>query len=328
MKALSILFVPWLRCTGAVSLIDRSSLLAHDLDTVPAAASGKILPLDPSQALAELVHRAVTRAADILQDFETKMEEERKEVVSLKEYSQQVEKNYGVKGSLFGEVKGFMPVGQMDEGDKKMATKLLGLLKDEAFAKALKHGMTSAGKSLQTYFTRTQKAMADVRKRSANMTESQLAAQINSFFEMQQHVIGNIVDKVQDDLMKALLAAPDEYRYLAGFAGPLMKQFANTTNDRVALHVQRIIASNGTVFCDEVDDMLSKQVLPLMNDTVSAVPTLELHAKAIMPEVLPEVQRISKQVSEIFSSILTSLTKEGAKWSEQLCSLVVTVSEG
>uniref|UniRef100_A0A7S2EXY1 Uncharacterized protein n=1 Tax=Alexandrium andersonii TaxID=327968 RepID=A0A7S2EXY1_9DINO len=326
MKALTIFLLPWLQDLGARALDDGSALLHKDFHVHSPAASARLLPLTPSQAFAELWHRTALRADRHLQTFEVKMEAERKELQALKDYLEKVHSNFGKHSTIFAQLRGLLPGGTPDEEDRAMGAKFLGLLKDEAFSKELLRAFNSAGKSIASYVERTGRSVADLHLKSANSTEENLGVLIGKFFKVQQHIFRTMTEKMDNDLDKVLLVLPSNYSFLADAAGSLLKQLASSTHEHVAHQIKRMTDSNGTEFCGNYDTVLTTEVLPLMNDTLQAVSHLEAFAQSTVPEVMPVVQKLSKQAADISRGALAAVSKESQKWSDQLCSLILAAA--
>jgi len=333
MKALRIFLVPWLPTLGAavpgtdcagLDAFDGSVLLHRDLQLhAPAIAH---LPLTPSEAFSELAHRAVLRASEHTQTFETRMEAERKEIQALREYLEKVYQEFGKPGTFFGELHGLLPAGPAGDADRKMGERFLVLLRDDAFAKALHTGVQDVGRAVLSYSSRTEKRVQQLLLSSANTTEEQLPQLINSFFLAQQHIVSTLVEKMESSLQKVLFAIPEEHSYIQLAAGPLLKELVDRTSKRVAREVGQITGTNGTSFCAGADAELVEQVLPMMNATVRAMPALEAFAQSNMPDVAPAVKKVVKQLTEVSRPALASLQKQARGWTEQVCSLVAAAS--
>lgn len=333
MKALLIFLIPWLRCLRVtafellstdVDAFDGSVLLHRDMQ-LHSPAVGR-LPLSPSAAFSELAHRAVLRAGHHLQGFESKLEAERKEIEALRLYVEKVLNNFGKRDSIFGELRGLLPAGDLAEEDREMGVKFLALLRDEAFAKAMHAGVQEMGRALAAFSSRTEKRVSELVTASASSSEAELPQLINKFFGVQQHIASTLVEKMETGVQQVLFAVPEEYSFVATFAGSLIKQLVNATNERVAHDVELIAKTNGTRFCGELDLMLTDQVLPLANDTMHGVSLVETFAQSNIPDVVPVVQKMTKQVTGIAGSVLASLARDSRAWADQICSLIVAAS--
>jgi len=309
-------------CAG-LDAFDGSVLLHRDLQVLKASDD---LPLAPDAAFTALAVRAVQTAGQHLQTFESKLEGQRREFHALREYLQKVQSKFGQHGSLFSDMQGLVPTGALDEADKSTGKKLLGMLKDDAFSQALHRSVHELDHALDSYSQRTDKHLSSLLLTSANTSEAELPRLINKFFAAQQHVIATVVERVQAALEKALEALPSEYAYVPVVAGPLLKQLSNYTNEQVARSVQQVADSNGTTFCEGMDAMLIDQVIPMLNETMLAMPTVELFAQSSVPAAASVMEVFVKELEDVSKTQLTPLRSKVRGWVDQACALMLAAA--
>mmetsp|Transcript_7459 Transcript_7459/g.17677 ORF Transcript_7459/g.17677 Transcript_7459/m.17677 type:complete len:336 (+) Transcript_7459:108-1115(+) len=329
MKAFALKLWPWFAISfvSAANLdfdtFDGSAFIHRNMHVLTAASSSSP---NAASSLSQLAHRLVLKASDRLQNFETKLEAERKELQQLRDYVGKVRKTFGHRGTLFSKLHGLLPAGQSDEADRMIFVRLLGLLKHREFAKVFYTAISDIGRAVAAYTMRTDKRVDDLVLASANTTEQELPQLIKKFFLVQQHIVSGVINKMEYSFQRVLLSLPEDFNFLAGAAGPLLKQLGDTAEARVANETQRIVNSNGTQFCGVLDVMLIQQVLPMVNQTVNFMPMAEIFAEENAEEVSGEVKKIVAKLKDISGSLLTSLKKQANVWTEKVCGLIGVVA--
>mmetsp|Transcript_50374 Transcript_50374/g.146156 ORF Transcript_50374/g.146156 Transcript_50374/m.146156 type:complete len:352 (-) Transcript_50374:144-1199(-) len=314
----------------ASALVQREVQLLHsEAELGPRNSLGPRYRLGPRyhrahlspQLARTLLNTALSQVHMQMISHEDTLEEELDLGLRLRKYLSKLTSTLGRRGTLFAEVAGIFPTGQMDEADRGAAMLLLGLLRNKTFASALAGGLKAISGTVNAYRWRTEKRVASLVVASANATDQKLPQLVKDFFGNQHSMLRGFVKDVEKGLRSTLAALPSEYGPLTKIGGNMVSQLISHAQGVLANNTEAIVESQGGKFCDGLDVMMADELLPLANQSVAALSSVDAFAREALPEVANETAKIGKVVSSL-STGLTLLHDESTSWIERICGLV------
>mmetsp|Transcript_83466 Transcript_83466/g.260643 ORF Transcript_83466/g.260643 Transcript_83466/m.260643 type:complete len:337 (+) Transcript_83466:106-1116(+) len=277
------------------------------------------------QMMRTFVRSIISQLQKQLQDTEVELEHQRAAAVAVNQYVRKVRSTLGRRGTLFGEVAGLMPAGELDDIDRTVAVALLGLLREKNFTDALVTNLKGLANEITTYRWRAAKRVTDLVVESANATDSKLPSLLKSFFGNQHHLLSSFSKSLEKGMRMSLALLPSNYSFTGSIARSLVDELVDHMNGVLDNNTEISVRSNGGKFCGGIDIMLMEDLLPLANATVMSLHGADAFATANMPEVVPQVTEVLKALSSI-SSGLTKVRAEAGSWIEHVCGLVGAVA--
>jgi len=262
-----------------------------------------------------------------LQKYEASLEEQQEVLANIKYYMSKLEASFGKSGTMFSMLSGILPVGNLDEQDRKAATIMVSLLREPSIVDAIALALDDLNRAIKIYSQRTDRLVTDLVVQSTNVSEGDLPGLINKLFVVEQHVMTGLINRVTTKLAAVFYALPQNYSVVGGFARQTISRLVNYTISTLAEHVQLITDTNGTKFCSDFSPAFKEQALPVAAATLGALPGAERFAEVNTPDVLPEVRKLMKMLTGIATTLVASMEKESVAWMDKLCGIVSLSAE-
>merc|ERR1719433_782331 len=162
--------------------------------------------------------------------------------------------------------------------DLDVATKLLELFQQEDFTDVACSTVWDLSRALKILKQASEKHTSELVLASANAPENEMGTLIGKFFEAQGRTVVTVFDRVMDAVRKLMYAMPEEFAYVQLFMKPYLTNVSKQMRNGVQKYTQLIVDSNGTDYCDIWRERVIEGIIPLVNQTVSVVPELEIFA--------------------------------------------------
>jgi len=314
-----------LAAADASALVQREARLQRSAgDLSPQVWRFKRMRLTPRLART-ILRTAVSQVQAQLQEHEETLDGQLSAARAVNQYVHKVKSVLGRRGTLFGEVAGLMPKGQLDEADRAVAMALLGLFRNETFSSAVINGIKGLSEQVTQYRWRNTKHVAELVVQSANATDKKLPQLLKGFFGNQHHVMSSALKAADKSLRTILAALPENYTVMAEIGSSTVDQLIGHAQQALQNNTEAILQTHGSKFCGGLDLMMSEDLLPIANQTVLALRGADTFAQANMPEVVPQVTKLLKALSGL-SDALTKVRSETGSWIERVCGLVGAMS--
>jgi len=256
-----------------------------------------------------------------LKEYQAVQQGQRDETRQINAYVDKLRYGFGRKGTLFSEVQGFLPAGQMDEEDRKMGAMLLASFRHKAFVRELRKGLADLERETSSLVERTGKKVAELMQRSSTANTEELSALVIDFFKKENHVLGSYLEKVAGPAKAMLAALPGHGTPTGQIAADLLAKLVAHASAALNNGTQAIVASKGAKFCGGMDIFFLDQVVPALNRTAGALPKLEEFARAEAPDVAKDVRRYSQRLASVLTSLSAKLGAQAQDWFEKVCGL-------